>query len=164
MMTVNNQWPKQSQCLKLFGNPTRPGRAAEHLVPVATPFRMHMDEVPIHSIQVNKIAASSLSRVLVNIWNACGHSPDMVGKCGCDVYSGCWAVRPIRGGSTWSMHSFGLAIDINAPKNGLAQPASRTLFQEDSLVVKAFKQERWVWGGDWKGRRDAMHFQAAVVG
>jgi hypothetical protein len=159
-----NTWPKQSQCLKLFGNPSRPGWASEHLVPVATPFPMHMDDLPIHSIQVNKIAAASLSRVLINIWNACGHNVSQVGDCGCDVYSGCWAVRPIRGGRTWSMHSFGLAIDVNAPENGLAEPASRTLFQADSIPVKAFKQENWVWGGDWKGRRDAMHFQAAIVG
>jgi hypothetical protein len=158
-----NKWPKQSECMKLFGNPSWPGWAAEHLVPVATPFEMHMDEIPIHSIKVNRIAASSLSRVLVAIWNNCGHSQLNVDKCGCGVYSGCWAVRPIRGGRTPSMHSFGLAIDINAPANGLAQPVTRTLFKPDSLVVKAFKDEGWVWGGDWRGRRDAMHFQAAVV-
>jgi hypothetical protein len=158
-----NKWPKQSECMKLFGNPSWPGWAAEHLVPVETPFEMHMDEIPIHSIKVNRIAASSLSRVLVAIWNNCGHSQLNVDKCGCGVYSGCWAVRPIRGGRTPSMHSFGLAIDINAPANGLAQPVTRTLFKPDSLVVKAFKDEGWVWGGDWRGRRDAMHFQAAVV-
>jgi hypothetical protein len=159
-----NKWPKQSQCLRLFGNPSTPGWASEHLVPMATPFQMHMDDIPIHSIKVNKVAAASLSRVLTSIWNACGHVEANVGKCGCDVYSGCWAVRPIRGGHTPSMHSYGLAIDINAPANGLAQPEKRTLFKPDSLVVKAFKAENWVWGGDWKGRRDAMHFQAAVVG
>jgi hypothetical protein len=158
-----NKWPKQSECMKLFGNPSRPGWAAEHLVPVATPFEMHMDDIPIHSIQVNKIAAASLSRVLVAIWNNCGHSQINVDKCGCGVYSGCWAVRSIRGGRTPSMHSFGLAIDINAPANGLAQPVTRTLFKPDSLVVHAFKNEGWIWGGDWRGRRDAMHFQAAVV-
>jgi hypothetical protein len=158
-----NKWPKQSECMKLFGNPSRPGWADEHLVPIATPFNMHMDEMPIHSIRVNKIAATSLSRVLTTIWNNCGHSQLNVDKCGCSVYSGCWAVRPIRGKKTPSMHSYGLAIDINAPANGLAEPVNRTLFKPDSLVVKAFKDENWVWGGDWRGRRDAMHFQAAVV-
>lgn len=159
-----NEWPYQSECLETFGNPTEPAWAAQWLVPIATPFPMHMDDIPIRSIKVNKIAAASLSRVLTNIWNACGHNVSTVNKCGCGVYSGCWAVRPIRGGRTPSMHSFGLAIDINAPANGLAQPASRTLFKPDSLVVKAFKQENWVWGGDWRGRRDAMHMQAAIVG
>jgi hypothetical protein len=159
-----NDWPYQSECLDTFGNPSEPGWAAQWLVPIATPFPMHMDEIPIRSIKVNKIAAASLSRVLTNIWNACGHDVSTVNKCGCGVYSGCWAVRPIRGGRTPSMHSFGLAIDINAPANGLAEPVSRTVFKPDSLVVKAFKQEGWVWGGDWRGRRDAMHYQAAIVG
>jgi hypothetical protein len=159
-----NNWPRQSQCLKLFGNPTRPGWAAEHLVPVAVPFAMHMDSISIHSIQVNRIAATSLSRILVNIWNLCEHKQENVCDCGCDVYSGCWAVRPIRGGSAWSMHSFGLAIDLNAPENPLGASESKTLFASDSPVVTAFKQEGWVWGGDWRGRRDAMHFQCAIVG
>jgi hypothetical protein len=159
-----NDWPHQSECLEEFGNPSEPGWTSQWLVPIATPFQMHMDEIPIKSIKVNRIAAASLSRVLTNIWNACGHNINTVNKCGCGVYSGCWAVRPIRGGRSPSMHSFGLAIDINAPANGLAEPVSRTIFKPDSLVVKAFKQEGWVWGGDWRGRRDAMHFQAAIVG
>jgi hypothetical protein len=159
-----NDWPYQSECLDMFGNPSAPGWSSQWLVPIATPFQMHMDDIPIHSIKVNRIAATSLSRVLTSIWNACGHDVGTVKKCGCSVYSGCWAVRPIRGGRTPSMHSFGLAIDINAPENGLAEPVSRTVFKPDSLVVKAFKQEGWVWGGDWRGRRDAMHFQAAIVG
>jgi hypothetical protein len=157
------KWPKQSDCLRLFGNPSAPGWTSEHLVPIATPFAMHMDEIPIHSIKVNKIAAASLSRVLTTIWNACGHDQARVGECGCDVYSGCFAVRPIRGGRSPSMHSFGLAIDINAPENQLAAPARDTLFQSDSVVTRAFKAEGWIWGGDWRGRRDAMHFQAAIV-
>jgi hypothetical protein len=156
--------PLQSECYERFGNPSSSGWSSEWLIPVATPFEMHMDDIPINSIRVNKIAAASLSRVLIAIWNACGHVQANVCKCGCDVYSGCWAVRPIRGGRTPSMHSFGLAIDINAPANGLAEPVSRTLFKPDSLVVKAFKTEGWVWGGDWRGRRDAMHFQFARVG
>jgi hypothetical protein len=36
---MNNQWPKQSQCLKFVREPESPGWASEHLVPVATPFR-----------------------------------------------------------------------------------------------------------------------------
>jgi hypothetical protein len=164
MPDVENKWPKQSDCLRLFGNPTSAGWSSQHLVPVAIPFQMHMDEVPVHSISINKIAAASLSRVLTTIWNACDHQQTNVGKCGCEVFSGSFAVRPIRGGKAMSMHSFGLAIDIDAPRNGLAEPASRTFFQSDSVVVRAFKSERWTWGGDWRGRRDAMHFQAAIVG
>jgi hypothetical protein len=28
-------------------------------------------------------------------------------------------------------------------------------------VVKAFKDEGWTWGGDFKSRKDLQHFQAA---
>lgn len=156
--------PKQSECLKLFGNPSAPGWGAKNIVRVPVPWVMSMGNIPIKSIQINKIAADSLSSVLTKIWDRCEHTQSKIHTAGCDCFSGSFAVRMIRGGSHPSMHSYALAIDIDAPHNPLAAPASKTNFKSDSLVVKAFKEEGWVWGGDWTGRRDAMHFQYAIVG
>lgn len=157
-------WPRQSECLRLFGNPHDPGWEAKHIVRVPVPWIMHMGEIRISGIKVNKIAADSLARVLQKIWDRCDHSQAKVAAGHCDCFSGDWAVRPIRGKATPSMHAYGLAIDFDAPHNPLGAKEPRSFFKPDSLLVRCFKEEGWIWGGDWTGRRDAMHVQAAIVG
>lgn len=159
-----NIWPKQSDCLRLFGNPSVQGWGAKNVVRVPVPWKMSMGNIPIAAIKINKIAADSLTRVLAAIWNACDHSQAKVDAGHCNCFSGDWAIRPIRGMSIPSMHSYALAIDFDAPHNQLGASEGQTFFKPDSLIVKAFQAENWRWLGDAKGRRDAMHFQAAVVG
>ena len=156
-------WPKQSECLKKFGNPFADGWAAKHLVRVTPPYAIAMGDVHIPAISINKIAAESLTRVLARILDLCDHDPKKIAAGHCNCFSGSFALRSIRGKSAISMHAFGLAIDFDAPNNGLGQPKKKTFFKPDSVLVRAFKEEGWVWGGDWHGRRDAMHVQAAVV-
>lgn len=159
-------WPLQSQCAKMFGNPSAPGWGAKNIVTIKPPFRMHMGDIPIMSISVNKIAADSLSRVLKMYWLACGRDPARVAQDGGDVFSGAWVVRSMRGIKAVSMHSYGLAVDFNAPDNPLGKKpgAIKGGFTEESPLVKVFESEGWVWGGRWTGRPDPMHFQAARVG
>lgn len=156
--------PKQSECLSLFGNPNSANWVKTNTEHVPVPWAMHMDAIPIKSIVINRIASDSLARVLTKIWDRCDHTQSKIHAAGCDCFSGSYAVRPIRGGKAMSMHSFALAIDIDAPHNPLAAPATKTNFKANSLVVQAFKEEGWIWGGDWRTRRDAMHFQFAIVG
>ena len=60
------------------------------------------------------------------------------------------------------MHAFAAAIDWDAADN--EQHALRHLFQNDSLLVVKFREEGWIWGGDWSpGSVDAMHVQAARI-
>lgn len=161
---MTTKLPKQSECLKLFGNPNARGWLAKNTSHVAVPWAMHMGDIPIKSIVINKVAADSLTRVLAAIWATCEKSQSKIHFAGCDCFSGSFAVRPIRGGHTPSMHSYALAVDINAPANPLGADEGHTMFKHDSVVTEAFKVEGWVWGGDWNGRRDAMHFQFAAVG
>lgn len=159
-----SSWPLQSSCAFKFGNPSEPGWGARNVVRVSVPWKMAMGDIPIAAIKINKIAAESLTRVLAAIWNACDHSQAKVSAGHCDCFSGDWAIRQIRGKATPSMHSYALAIDFDAPHNALGASAAKTFFQPESHIVQAFEAEKWVWGGRWKGRRDAMHFQAAIVG
>ncbi len=56
--------PKQSECLKLFGNPSAAGWQAKQCVSVPVPWAMSMGAIPIKRIVINKVAADSLARVL----------------------------------------------------------------------------------------------------
>ena len=80
-----------------------------------------------------------------------------------------------RGTGSWSMHAYGLAVDLNPVENpyvGCGQsrdPASRPYRDRSRhrrgmvtrLVVKAFRSIGWGWGGAWTGNtKDYMHFSS----
>jgi hypothetical protein len=70
------------------------------------------------------------------------------------TWDGILNIRPIRGGSSWSLHSWGLAVDVNAAENPLGGSSKLS-----SQFVQCFKDQGLDWGGDWTGRKDPMHFQ-----
>jgi D-alanyl-D-alanine carboxypeptidase len=84
--------------------------------------------------------------------------------------------RPITGGTAWSNHSYGRAIDVNPvqnpyisrsgtvlPPNG-APYVDRTrtdpgLIHADDGTVRAFERRGWEWGGYWTAPIDYQHFE-----
>ena len=75
----------------------------------------------------------------------------------------------------WSMHAYGLAVDLNPTENpyvGCGQsrdPATKPYRDRsrtrrgmvDSRVVRAFASVGWGWGGSWSGNtKDYMHFSS----
>jgi poly-gamma-glutamate synthesis protein (capsule biosynthesis protein) len=85
--------------------------------------------------------------------------------------------RLVPGSSAFSMHSRGLAVDINPVQNpfirhGIVQPPSGVRFDEWSermkrapgvivpsdIVTTAFSKRGWKWGGDWSSMKDYQHF------
>jgi hypothetical protein len=69
------------------------------------------------------------------------------------TWDGCFNIRRKRGAASMSLHSWGLAIDINAAWNGFGKKP--TMSPE---LVKCFTDAGLDWGGVWK-RADGMHFQ-----
>ncbi|MEX2280359.1 MAG: M15 family metallopeptidase [Acidimicrobiia bacterium] len=84
--------------------------------------------------------------------------------------------RPVVGSTSWSMHAYGLAVDINPfhnpyVKGDLVLPelasyyADRSVARpgmivEGSVAVGAFDDIGWFWGGRWSTLDDPMHFSA----
>lgn len=69
------------------------------------------------------------------------------------TWDGCFNIRNKRNGRSMSLHSWGVAIDVNAAWNRMG--AKSTLSEK---FVKCFKDAGFDWGGDWS-TPDAMHFQ-----
>lgn len=153
--------PHQSECLHLFGSPLEPGFGARNILNVVPPYAMRMGGLLIRRIQINKIAADSLMRVLARVWDESDRDPKTISAIHADQFSGSWVVREMRGIRAMSMHAYGLAIDFDAPNNGLGDKTP--FFKPGNLLVRSFVDEGWTWGGPWS-RADAMHFQYAVVG
>ncbi len=70
------------------------------------------------------------------------------------TFDGCYNVRNIRGGDTWSTHSWAIAIDLNGPWNRFGQ----SNFEMTSELAQCYKDVGCIWGGEWS-KPDAMHFQ-----
>jgi D-alanyl-D-alanine carboxypeptidase len=84
------------------------------------------------------------------------------------------AVAP--GPKRWSVHAYGLAIDVNPVENpylegGRVRPAAGARFLNRShvrpgmavrggVLVRAFAAVGWPWGGRWSGSPDWQHFSA----
>lgn len=70
--------------------------------------------------------------------------------------TGAYNCRAIRGTSTASNHSWGLAVDINWNDN----PMSYTFHSEiPPAVVAMWNDCGWYWGGFYSRRYDTMHFE-----
>lgn len=73
------------------------------------------------------------------------------------TWDGCFNIRKKRGLNSMSLHSWGLAVDMNAFENGLNQTPKLS-----PGFVKCFTDNGFDWGGTWK-RKDGMHFQLSTI-
>jgi hypothetical protein len=88
--------------------------------------------------------------------------------------TGSFACRPVRGGTTYSQHAYGLAVDLDPFQNPyhrddlvLPELASSYLDRDwlrpgmitpGGPAVRAFASIGWSWGGDWSTFKDYQHF------
>lgn len=76
-------------------------------------------------------------------------------------YAGCWSprfTRTITGESSGlSRHSWGAAVDLNAPANPLG-----TAGNQDPRLVEIMQEWGFTWGGDWLVP-DPMHFEYGIL-
>ena len=73
------------------------------------------------------------------------------------TFDGCFNIRKARGTSIWSLHSWGVAIDINAFENQMF-----TNGKMSNKFVSCWKNAGFDWGGVWT-RKDGMHFQLSKI-
>lgn len=87
-----------------------------------------------------------------------------------------FACRAVRGQKVWSQHAYGLAIDVNPFQNPSVD--GRTVLPElakaytdrhrdlpgmitpGSLPARAFRSIGWGWGGNFRSKKDWMHFSS----
>ena len=73
-----------------------------------------------------------------------------------------YCFRNVRGATDkLSNHSSGTAIDLNATKHPLGHAGTFTPMQ--TVMIQALcKKYGLTWGGDYKNRKDEMHFEVSV--
>jgi len=73
------------------------------------------------------------------------------------TWDGCFNIRNKRGASSASLHSWGVAIDVNAAWNGFGKKPTLS-----AGFVKCFTDSGFDWGGVWS-KPDSMHFQLKSI-
>lgn len=154
LMPFPNPWPlADSYSLRKFYG--EPGDES-NLVTFVPSFEIFYDGKLVRSIRCHKKVAQSLARVLDDIKGMMPTYPDIVDDA--QDYAGCFNFRQKRGGSSWSLHAWGAAIDLDADDNTFRDtwPIQADMPLE---IMEAFAREGWISAGAFWGY-DAMHFQA----
>lgn len=165
-------WPRQAGVPAFFGAielgpdglPTERWQArALTTLPLPYPMRLSWEtQTTVRKITCHRAVASSLRDCLAGILAHYG-SLEAVQAAGMDLYGGCYNFRPMRGSHVLSMHSYGIAIDLDPEHNPMGRKWCDGKGMMPLEVVKIFEGAGWTWGGRWTTRPDAMHFQAASV-
>jgi hypothetical protein len=134
-----------AQALKKYGNP----ESQLSMILWDVPTELEIGFIP-KKIYCNKDIIAPLGNAFKNLINT-GYINEL------KTWDGCFNIRKKRGLTSMSLHSWGIAIDVNAFENGLnMQPKLSAGF------VKCFIDAGFDWGGTWQ-RKDGMHFQLSKI-
>jgi uncharacterized protein (DUF3820 family) len=149
----------QNDCLDMFGDPRDPGFEREYLVVVDLgEFRSHFGDVKNYlgntwgfRMYTNYVMEEPLKMSFEKIVRQ-GLTNQL------HTFDGCFNIRVMKGGRQLSVHSWALAIDINARTNPFRRDG-RLVTDLSEEFVACFTQSGFEWGGLWISIKDAMHFQ-----
>ncbi len=153
--------PLQSECNRVYGTPGKnTGTIRKRLVTVNVPYPLKYGRQKVTRVTVHKMVADSLIAAFTEVLEHYGI--ERIRKLGLDVYGGTYNPRKMRGGNRWSMHAYGIAIDMHPAGNGLKTRCPQALFckPEYKAFLDIMEKHSWLpairlWGAD------AMHFQVA---
>lgn len=138
---------RAQDCIVYFGNPQ--SHEKQFMVMWDVPTELEIGVIP-KRLYCNKVMVEPLTRAFKNLIET-GHVSEL------KTWDGCFNIRNVRGRTSPSLHSWGVAIDVNAAWNGLGKAPTLT-----SGFIKCFTDAGFDWGGLW-GRPDGMHFQLAKL-
>lgn len=153
------QWPRQTQSelRKFFGEPgTRQTQC--HV-----PFTMQLAWDPkakLNKFSCHELVKEPFERIFAA---ALAHyGIEALEKMGITKFGGCLNVRAMRGGSSMSLHSWGIAVDLDPARNQFRWTAAQAVFDEPEYEVwwQIVESEGMVSLGR-ERNFDWMHFQAA---
>lgn len=147
------------QIIAKYGKPTQDGKP--YLVTIALPFPMRLawdKDTKITKIRCHKLVAQQLSDIFLEIYKTYGMAK--IQELGIDLFGGCFNFRAMRGGSDYSRHSWGIAIDLDPERNQLKETSATARFArpEYKQMIDIFYKHGFVSLGREKNY-DWMHFE-----
>jgi hypothetical protein len=149
------------QVKKKYGEPNETG--AGYLVRIQLPYPMRLawdTDTEVTSMMCHRLVADNFKNVFNSL--LIHYGKDKLKELGIDLFGGCFNYRKMRGGSAWSMHSWGIAIDLDPARNTLRETKRTARFArpEYKPMIDIFYENGFINLGVEKGY-DFMHFQIA---
>lgn len=135
-----------TKCLEKYGSAASDNK---WLVVWKVPVELQVGWIP-GKIYINKDMIAPLTQAFRNLIDR-----EYIGEL--KSWDGCFNIRAMRGQVIMSLHSWAIAVDVNAKDNQMGKKP--TLSPE---FVKCFTDSGFDWGGDWHSP-DGMHFQLAAI-
>lgn len=156
-ITPVREWPRQKDCTKFFG------KVGTNQVDCILPYEMVIAWSPkqkIKKFSCHRLVKEPLERIFQRTLDHYGY--EKIKELRLHYWGGCLNVRKMRGGSSYSMHSWGIAVDLDPDRNQLKWGRDRATFAKpvynkfwefvyDEGFISLGKERNYDW----------MHFQAA---
>lgn len=154
------RWPTQSGVRAFFGG------VGTNQAQCELPFEMVLSwdmKTKLRRFSCHKLVKDPLERIWGRTLEWYGYAK--IKELRLDRWGGCLNVRPMRGGSNYSMHAWGIAVDMDPDRNGLKTTWKNAAFSkpEYKKFIEFWYDEGFINLGV-ERNYDAMHFQAARLG
>lgn len=154
---VDNTWPRQKDVPSFYG------AVGTNQTQIEIPYDMYLawaTGTRARKMTLHKKVAPSAERVLQRVSQIYNQKERK--ELGLDLFAGSLNVRKMRGGSSYSMHSWGIAIDFDSIRNQLSwnKPKARLSHSDAIPFWEAWEAEGWLSLGRARDY-DWMHCQAS---
>jgi hypothetical protein len=147
-----------AEMIEIYGKPNQSGT---YLASANIPFPLIIawdHSQTVSRIRCHKLEVANVEAIFNHILAAYGL--EKIQLLGINLFGGCFNYRPMRGGSTWSRHAWGTAIDLDPEHNQLHQQGNSARFakKEYERMIDIFENYGWLNLGRLKNY-DWMHFE-----
>jgi len=148
-----------NQIIKRYGQPNETGAGYLTVIQLPYPMRLAWDlDVKVTRMSCHKDVADKFLAVFNDL--LCHYGYDEIVRLGIDLFGGCFNYRRMRGGSSWSLHSWGIAIDLDPARNKLKESRRTARFArpEYKPMIDIFYNHGFISLGV-ERNFDFMHFE-----
>lgn len=147
------------QITKKYGAHNETGNG--YLIKIQLPYPMKLawdTDTVVNSMMCHKLVSKKFLDVFNEIHRVYGY--EKIKELGIDLFGGCFNYRKMRGGNSWSMHSWGIAIDLDPARNKLKETSKTARFArpEYKAMIDIFYKHGFQSLGREKNY-DWMHFE-----
>lgn len=148
------------EIIKKYGKPNETG--AGYLVTINLPYPMRLSwdlDIKVTRMSCHRLLAGKFLAVFNDLLKHYGLKE--IQRLGIDIFGGCFNYRKMRGGNAWSLHSWGIAIDLDPARNTLKETNKTARFarQEYKTMIDIFYKHGFISLGR-ERNYDWMHYEA----
>ena len=148
-----------NEIVKKYGKPNETGEGYLTTILLPYPMKLAWDlDTKVSKMRCHKLAAEAFENVFNDLLAHYGLKE--IERLGIDLFGGCFNYRKMRGGSEWSTHAWGIAVDLDPARNKLKETAKTARFArpEYQPMIDIFYNNGFISLGIEKNY-DWQHFQ-----